>query len=92
MSKGSNQRPTDQAAFGSNYERAFRGAPTPSSFGFVITDPESFGQAAHRRPSALEQLCIDEYRRMYKDAFKQAPEGIHVLPCEHGIPVFLPTE
>jgi hypothetical protein len=76
-------------------ERADRGfeAPAPSKgFGFVVTDPDSFGTAAHRRPSALEQLCIDEYRRVYKEAFKQAPEGIHVLPCEHGIAVFLPTE
>jgi hypothetical protein len=91
MSKGSNQRPTDQAAFGSNYERAFRGAPTPSSFGFVLTDPESFGQAAHRRPSAQEQHEINVYRSDYRRTFRAAPEGIHVLPGTR-LSVFLPTE
>lgn len=92
MSKGSNRRPTDDAAFSAGYERVFRQVPSaPASFGFVITDPESYGNAASRRPTTAEQDAIDAYRLRYKRMFGAAPEGVHVIP-HSGLTVFLPTE
>lgn len=88
--KGSNQRPTDMARFGSNYDLVF-GKAELGSFGFIITDPESYGSAASRRPTTLEQVEINTYRERYKRAMGTAPEGIHVLPFTNTA-VFLPTE
>jgi hypothetical protein len=91
MSKGSNQRPTDPAKFGEGYERVFRGE-APPSFGFVVTDPDNYAVAAHRRPTTKEQHAINEYRYRYtRTFFGETPKGIHVLPVV-GITVFLPNE
>lgn len=91
MGKGSNQRPTDMARFGSNYDAVF-GKAELGSFGFVITDPESYGTAASRRPTTTEQMEINTYRERYKRAFGVAPEGIHCIPSANGMAVFLPSE
>lgn len=99
MGKGSTRRPGNEAALRANWDRVFdaqkeRHAET-SSFGFVVTNEDEI-RAPTRRPTEYEQKRIDEYRRMYKNAFDGfAPEGVHILPgdfANDSLTVFLPAE
>jgi hypothetical protein len=65
----------------------------PMSFGFVC--PEVNINAVQVRPSADEQLVIDEYRAKHEAAHGYPAHGLHYLifpGVEEAVAVWLPIE
>jgi hypothetical protein len=63
------------------------------SFGFVCTEENFY--AVQRRPSADEQVVIDDYREKYKEAMGYQPHGFHYFPFPgepETVCVWLPIE